>query len=110
MAEEIVIDVSEMRHLADRLFDVLESRGKTRIKVPKAPYWMVFAADVFNVEPPALVTGDAEDDLMDARSDLALENEDVVSIWHAAHHLAGLMQLIAHADLKHISATDERRT
>jgi hypothetical protein len=48
---------------------------------------------------PAPVVGDVIDDLEDARRDLA-DTSDVPAVWHAAHHLAGLIRFLAYADAK----------
>jgi hypothetical protein len=99
VSDETVITISDIRALANRLCDVLENNGQTAVRVTNRHYWTIFVDDAFSAQEPHPVLGDVIDDFADARQELSPEKEFPV-IWHAADHLAGLIQLIGHADLK----------
>ena len=96
MADTIAL--SEIKSLALKLFDAVEAKGVTHVKVPSPQYWTV-SPDAFEAEQPEALLGDVWDDLQDLRLELIPEDDErELSIWHAFHHLSGLMELIAHAD------------
>jgi hypothetical protein len=99
MSDETVITISDIRMLANRLCDILESKGQTAVRVTNRHYWTIFVDDAFNAQEPHPALGDVVDDFADARQELSATKEFPV-IWHAADHLAGLIQLIGYADLK----------
>lgn len=99
MSDDVVVTVAEVRALANKLCDAIEARGQTLTKVNKHEYWTVYFEDMFDIQAPPLVVGDLRDDLQDACRDL-LDPAEPPIIWHAAHHLAGLVQLLAYADSK----------
>jgi hypothetical protein len=97
MAEDVVVSVAEVRALANKLCDAIEARGQTLVRVQQRAYWTVYFEDMFDQKEPDPVVGDIVDDLSDARADL-LETKTLPNIWHAAHHVAGLVSLLAYAD------------
>jgi hypothetical protein len=97
MAVELV-NAKEIRRLAIRLFDLLETKGISQIRVEDSQYWTVFPEAKESAERPSPVMGDVMDDLEDLRAEAAGTAESLV-VWHAFNHLAGLMKLIARADM-----------
>jgi hypothetical protein len=97
MAAEFV-DIKEVERIAIRLFELLEARGVTQIRVEDPQYWKVFPEAREPIERPSPVMGDAMDDLDDLRAEAAGPAENMI-VWHAFNHLAGLMNLIARADM-----------
>jgi hypothetical protein len=93
-----LVDTKEIRQLSAQLFDLLEQRGATQIRVEDAQYWTVFPEAREPVEKPSPVMGDVMDDLEDLRAEASGSAETLV-VWHAFNHLAGLMKLIARADM-----------
>ena len=97
MAETIAL--AEIKSLAVRLFESLEQRGLTHAKVPNPQYWTV-SLDAFQIEQPEPAVGDVWDDLRDLQGEMSRAGEEHEPIlWHAFHHLSGLMQFIANADI-----------
>lgn len=96
------IRLSELRTLANGLFDILEEKGIDLIPVTQGSYWTVFFSEAFSSDsPPAPTMSDVWDDLMDLRSEVVNQTPDgIVTFWHAFEHLSGLMKFIAHADLE----------
>lgn len=94
------IEITEIRTLTERLFKELEQRGVTHIRPAHRQYWSVFADEMFSPTEPPLVKANLVDDLVDSREELTTSGDVEPAVWQAAQHLAGLMQLIAHADLK----------
>ena len=92
------VDMNEIRHLSARLFDLLEQRGVTQISVEDAQYWTIFPEAREPAEKPSPLMGDVMDDLEDLRAEASGSAETLV-VWHAFNHLAGLMKLIARADM-----------
>ena len=93
---EAAIKISELRELANGLFDLLEGQGVDRIDVRQSRYWKVFFTDTFDLSPPALMMGDVFDDLKDVRAEVKDSNNDSIA-WHAFMHLSGLMNFVAYA-------------
>lgn len=93
---EAAIKISELRELANSLFDLLEGQGVDRIDVKQSQYWKVYFADAFDLSPPALVMGDVHDDLNDVRAEVKGSNDHVIA-WHAFMHLSGLMNFVAYS-------------
>lgn len=94
------IAVAEIHKLTERLFEELDARGVTHIRPPHRQYWSVFSDEMFSSTEPPLVRANLIDDLVDSREELTTSGDVEPAVWQAAQHLAGLMQLIAHADLK----------
>lgn len=98
--QDQTIDVGELRGLSDTLFRRLEDRGIRQIRVKNALYWTISPDAAFNMDqPPEPIVGEVFDDMGGVRSEAATAHGEPVSLWHAFHHLAGLMTLIANADL-----------
>jgi hypothetical protein len=95
----VLLNVAEVRALANKLCDAIETRGQDAARIETREYWTVYFEDMFGPREPQPVVGDVADDLNDARRDL-LEPDAEPVIWHAAHHLAGLLKALAYADLK----------
>jgi len=93
------IDVNEIKHLTIGMFQMLEEKRISRVQVDDPYYWTVFPEVPQPAEAPAPVLGDVFDDLDDVRADAARPSDELV-VWHAFNHLAGLIKLIARADLK----------
>jgi hypothetical protein len=57
--------------------------------------------EAFNVErSPSPVLGNLAEDLGDLRGEVEnLDAGEFVSVWHAFHHLTGLLKFIAFADM-----------
>ncbi|SDO52184.1 hypothetical protein [Phyllobacterium sp. OV277] len=96
------IELSELKGLTNRLFDLLEQARIERIPVTQNQYWSVFAADAFALDgPPSPTMGDVWDDWEDLRSEVAGQIPETTTIfWHAFDHLSGLMKAVAYADLQ----------
>jgi hypothetical protein len=92
------VDIKEVKRIAVQLFELLETRGVAQIRVEDPQYWTVFPEAREPTEKPLPVMGDVMDDLDDSRAEAA-GPADTLVIWHAFNHLAGLMKLIARADM-----------
>lgn len=92
------IDTAEIGRLASRLFDLLEKRGATQVRVEDPRYWAVLPDAREPVKAPSPVMGDVMDDLTDLRAEAA-EVAELLVVWHAFNHLAGLIRMIARADM-----------
>ena len=94
------IAIGEIHKLTERLFEELDVRGVTHIRPPHRQYWSIFADEMFSSTEPPLAKANLVDDLVDSREELTTGGDVEPALWQAAQHLAGLVQLIAHADLK----------
>jgi hypothetical protein len=101
MRQHETIDLAELRRLSDRLFARLEQGGVQQVSVKNPHYWTIFADAAFDLEkPPEPVIGDVFDDLRDVRRDAGTPEAEAVILWHAFHHLSGLMLFLANADMQ----------
>jgi hypothetical protein len=101
MKQNDTIDVAELRGLSDRLFARLEENGVRAIRIDSQYYWMIFPVNAFDMQKkPELIAGNVLDDLQDLQNDADADEDEFISVWHGFHHLAGLLQFIASADLK----------
>jgi hypothetical protein len=94
------IEIAEIRKLTEKLFEQLEKRGVTHVRPAHRQYWSIFADEMFSATEPPLSKANLIDDLVDSREELTTGGDVEPALWQAAQHLAGLIQLIAHADLK----------
>ncbi|EBW1603802.1 hypothetical protein CLF39_26180, partial [Salmonella enterica subsp. enterica serovar Kottbus] len=69
-ASQDLISIRELRELAGRFFDVLESHGFSDIKVARSEYFTTFSIEAFDMDGQAVVAGDVWDDLEDVRKEL----------------------------------------
>lgn len=102
------IELSEVKSLTIQLFDMLQARGVSHINVPSDQYWTV-SLDAFQVDKPEPMLGSILDDISDLKGEIApVDDQYEPIIWHAFHHLSGLMQLISHADINGDLVISER--
>ncbi|BCG80365.1 hypothetical protein [Mesorhizobium sp. 113-3-3] len=93
---EAVIKISELRDLADSLFERLKGQGFDHVEVKQSQYWKVYFANAFDVSAPSLVMGDIYDDLNDVRAEVK-GSDDGDAVWHAFMHFSGLVNFVAYA-------------
>lgn len=100
MRVESTIDVRELKELSSRVLDALLENGIEKIEVDQPQYWAVDPQDSFRLSrAPDLLVGNVWDDLGDLRVEVEGSVADL-SVWHACDHLAGLIKLVAAADLR----------
>lgn len=101
MEETFTIEIAELRAMTDKLFQGLLDAGIERVSSDEINYWTVSPDDAFKLDTtPEILTGNLGCDLTDVRSEVANLEDKATAMWHAFHHLSGLMTFIASADLR----------
>jgi hypothetical protein len=101
MAETFMVEIAELRAMTDKLFQWLQDAGIECISSDEVHYWTVFPDEAFKLDTtPEILTGNLGCDLTDVRSEVANLEDRATTMWHAFHHLSGLMTFIASADLR----------
>ena len=100
--EENVVQISELRNWANKIFDAVERRGISRIDLPARFYWTLDSVEIWDGTPPTATVGDLADDLQDIRNDLETAEDDAersIIVWHTLDHFIGVLGKLS-ADLK----------
>jgi hypothetical protein len=101
MTEAFTVEIAELRALTDKLFRGLIDAGIERVTSDEINYWTVFPDAAFKLDTaPEILAGNLGCDLTDLRSEIANLEDGATVMWHAFHHLSGLMTFIASADLR----------
>lgn len=103
MSEMVGLTPDDIRQLAGMIADQLEKRGIKQINVEQADHWLVWFEDAFDLsQKPEPVIGSALDAVQDLRKEFveSRDPESSPTLWHACHHFAEVLSLIAYQDIK----------
>jgi hypothetical protein len=93
------VTVADLRTAITKLLDAVEAQFGPELRFPEDFYWNVpfGAATQINASPKPDM-GSVVDDTESVREFLSHHDSEIVSIWHEADHLAGVLRSIARLD------------
>lgn len=94
------LTVDQLRAAIGRLLDAVEARFGPDLHLKDDHYWnapLREAADLSR--EPKLDMGSVVDDAASVREFIKASENDCISIWHEADHIAGVLRSIARLDL-----------
>jgi hypothetical protein len=108
VADADALRVADLRRACSVLLGAVECRFGKQINLSEQGvdhYWEIDLRAAYDmVEQPELQIdcGQATDDLAELASLLKRGPDHVVSVWHGAQHLTGLLRLLAYLDLRDV--------
>jgi hypothetical protein len=94
------VSVADLRTATTKLLDAVEAQFGRELRFPDDFYWNVPFSEATDIDDsPKPDLGSVVDDTDSVREFLSRQDSDLVSIWHEADHLAGVLRAIARLDL-----------
>ncbi|QJF51729.1 hypothetical protein [Roseobacter ponti] len=104
------VALSEIRAMANSVFDALEAGGTRELSPSDGLYWCMDSGQCWDMtREPDLMTGDLEDDVLDIRKDLT-EYQDIAAqnAWHTLDHFIGLLTALSYQYKRSNDLLEER--
>ena len=98
--DEPDLRVEDLRVAINRLLDAVEDQHGPALRFDVDYYWNVPFSTAFDpYTQPRLDMGQVSDDVESVHHFIASSDDEMVSIWHEADHLAGVLRAISKTDI-----------